>query len=223
MTKSWCVALLLAGATGATAVACTEGGPDPAAAKAAAAAFEPYACGDAEVHLFGIDDASARTLDVDTGTESLVPEATVQIDRVGMHYIVLTARHATRWHVIAGNADVQLDAVYVLGAPGQIVDAPANVRVFSSDDPSDPVMRACAMGAGCDKSQVDAFVQRQFGTLANSQHLCLHASKFTLRGDMTAASDCEAATPRVETRACIAPQGADDPSGPSCGGPPPQS
>jgi hypothetical protein len=160
---------------------------------------EPGQCGELETHVFGVYGAPGG-------------EVTVTIERTGRHALVVSAKVATRWTIVARDGAV-VEGVYAVGMERQTVDGPDGMKV-ETDSADEGGPSACGYtypydGRGCDTEQLLNLtsVITQHG--ATSFHGCASASTFNLAEDMTVTSDCD--VPLDEFASCLGPD--------SCGGP----
>jgi hypothetical protein len=160
---------------------------------------EPGQCGELETHVFGIHGAPGG-------------EVTIHVDRPGHHALVVSAKVATKWTIVA-RGEAVVDGVYAVGMERQTVDGPDTMKV-ETDSADDGGPGACGYtypydGRGCDTEQLLKLtsVITQHG--ATSFHGCASASTFTLAEDMTVTSNCD--IPLAEFASCLGPD--------SCGGP----
>lgn len=138
----------------------------------------PGECGMFETHVVGVDHPLTPA---DSGPILL------RVERPGNHTIVVSAREAATWKIVATNG-ARVTTVYAVGKAKQTVIAPANTQVMSDPDP------VCGYSwpgnATCDTKGLLRFTSVRLNKHATSFHGCLAASQFTIGEDMAVTSDC---------------------------------
>ena len=138
----------------------------------------PGECGMFETHVVGVDHPLTPA---DSGPILL------RVERPGNHTIVVNAREAATWKIVAANGGKITD-VYAVGKAKQTVIAPQGTRV--SSDP-DPVCGYSWPGnATCDTKGLLRFTAARLDKHATSFHGCMTASRFTIGENMAVTSDC---------------------------------
>ena len=143
----------------------------------------PGECGDVEVHVIGVEDASGG---VEEGS-------TVILRRPGHHVLVLSSKFANTWTVkVEGEAI--LDGVYAVGyEPQKVV---ANVKTQINTE-SKMEGGAGANGYVYPDVKTDALLKLasiRTARHATSFHGCASASKWVIGEDMAVTSDCGGTT-----------------------------
>ncbi|WP_205525692.1 hypothetical protein, partial [Pyxidicoccus trucidator] len=143
-------------------------------------------CGNPEVHVFGVYEAS--------GDHTSTGKATVHVERTGSQVLVLSSYESVHWKVSAvPGADLQY--ILVLGYDAQSVDAPPGVEVKVLDNETRGFIPECGYEypdddpySGCETPDLLAQVKQLTGQDVSSFHGCYQATSFTLRGDLSADS-----------------------------------
>lgn len=149
----------------------------------------PYACGDVEVHVIGIDGID-NSLDGGGGTTSGSDDgSTVVLTRPGHHILVLSSRLANTWNVQV-KGDAVLDGVYAVGHEPQKVIT--NVRTKINTE-SGMTGGADAYGFEYPSTNTTALLKLtsiRVARHATSFHGCKSASRWEIGEDMLTTSDC---------------------------------
>lgn len=152
----------------------------------------PYACGDVEVHVIGVDGWNAK--DPGGGTTTGTDDgSTVVLTRPGRHILVLSSRLANTWNVQV-KGDAILDGVYAVGHEPQKVIT--NVRTKINTE-SGMTGGADAFGYKYPSSDTTALLKLtsiRIARHATSFHGCQFASRWEIGEDMATTSDCQGVT-----------------------------
>jgi hypothetical protein len=143
----------------------------------------PGECGEVEVHVIGVGEASPGDGGGDGGG------STVILTRPGRHILVLSSRDANNWNVEV-RGDAQLQGVYAVGYEPQTVRANVKTQINTE---SKSEGGAGANGYTYPDVKTEALLKLTSIRTARhptSFHGCFSASKWVIGDDMAVTSDC---------------------------------